>query len=1033
MKRLFGLLLLLLSVSLYSHAQDAVANTATGIVKNDRDEILSGVSVQMQNASSGFSQSATTNQSGIFSFKNIPEGTGYRFIISYVGYQTDTLDGYEMKRDSRISLSVSLQPLNTTLDKVVVIGYGSMRKKDLSAAVAEVPDMKQVKERPVLDVANMIQGKVAGITVVSNGGHPNSTPKVIIRGVGSRQDESVLYVVDGVPNAPFNPSDVESMTVLKDAASAAIYGAYSGSAGVILVTTKQASRGKPSVEYSAFAGAKSAWRLPQSLTADKEAEVANLALANAGKPPLDGWDETKNPYAFVTRTNWIDEIFRTGLVHRHTVTVNAGGDKLTALVQGRYEENEGTLINTYAKNISGRVNLGYEFSSKIKFRQEVFVNNSDSRGTETSSGYSGTILSAIYMPRSAAAYYDDGTFGGVGPKDASYQYNGIHGDVINPMATLLRNKPYNKGTDMQSVSEFKYSNIIKGLSFISRFSYRQGQSLYKNFEPMRTEPGKPNAQNTLSYSTDKSFTWFWENTLNYGRTFGRHTLNLMASTTANSYNHKGFTAGAKTFSNEADWAQFFVNANNFTDIRPTSWDQSDRLQSFVGRLAYNWGDRYFVTGSFRQDIAGRLAAGHRNGNYPGVTAAWKLSSEPFFKVPAVDLLKIRASWGRIGNLGSIPYNYGYQTLNNTNYTYQVGSNTPQTPAQYIEQQFNPSLTWETSEQTDIGFDLSVLNDRLSFTFDYFNKLTYGLIQSQTGGWPATYGYGAPTINQGKIRNTGLEFSATWRDRVGQLGYEVSGNIATLKNRVAYIDGNPTSQWTFPEAWRGTITPYRSVVGQPYYSYYLIHNMGIFQTQQEVDSYVNKDGDKIQPNAKPGDLKFEDFNGDGKIDDNDRKYMGNAFPKVTYGFTANLNWKRFDLSLFLQGVSGVKLFHAFKESTLNASEQGYNRWDKILDAWSPTNTGSNIPIISASDDNKNFQTPSDWYLENGSYLRLKSLVIGYNFPTFLKTAALRVYLSADNLVTITKYSGMDPEVSYIGFDGGQFPVSRVFAAGVKLTF
>ncbi len=414
MKRVFGFLLLFFSVSVHSYSQNATANTATGIVKSENGELLSGVSIQMQNTATDFSQSTTTNQSGVFSFKNIPVAMGYRFIISYVGYQTDTLEGYEMKQDSRIALSVSLRPANTTLDKVVVIGYGSMRKKDLSAAVADVPDIKQVKERPVVDVANMIQGKVAGITVVSNGGHPNSTPKVIIRGVGSRQDESVLYVVDGVPNAPFNPSDIESMTVLKDAASAAIYGAYSGSAGVILITTKQASRGKPSIEYNAFAGAKTAWRLPQSLTADKEAEVANLALTNAGKPPLDGWDETKNPYAFVTRTNWMDEIFRTGLIHRHTITVNAGGDKLTALVQGRYEENQGTLINTYAKNISGRVNLGYEFTPKIKFRQEVFLNNSDSRGTETASGYSGTILSAIYMPRSAAAYYDDGTFGGVG-------------------------------------------------------------------------------------------------------------------------------------------------------------------------------------------------------------------------------------------------------------------------------------------------------------------------------------------------------------------------------------------------------------------------------------------------------------------------------------------------------------------------------------------------------------------------------------------------------------------------------------------
>jgi hypothetical protein len=293
------------------------------------------------------------------------------------------------------------------------------------------------------------------------------------------------------------------------------------------------------------------------------------------------------------------------------------------------------------------------------------------------------------------------------------------------------------------------------------------------------------------------------------------------------------------------------------------------------------------------------------------------------------------------------------------------------------------------------------------------------------------GLSAPYINQGKIRNTGLEFAATWRNKIGKVGYEISGNVATLKNRVEYIDGNPASFWQHDDAWRGTITPYRSTVGQPYYSYWLIKTAGIFQSDKEVADYVGPNGTKVQPNAKAGDLKFVDQNGDGKIDDNDRVYMGNSFPKVTYGFTLNANYKGFDVSMFWQGVGGVKLFHAFKESTLNASEQGYNRWDKILDAWSPTNTSSNIPIISASDANKNFQTPSDWYLENGDYLRLKSLVIGYTFPHFI-TGSLRVYLSGDNLITITKYTGMDPEVGGIGLDGGQFPVSRVYAAGVKLS-
>ena len=1002
--------------------------TATGIIRNGEGEGVEGAAVRLQNSGNGFNQMAVTNGKGIFSFGKVPVGSGYQFVISHVGYESDTLSGYEMKENGRISLSVVLQNKNSSLDRVVVIGYGSIRKKDLSAAVTEVPDMDQIKERPVVDVANMIQGKVAGVTVVSNGGHPDQTPSVTIRGVGSRSGENVLYVVDGVPNAPYNPADVTSITVLKDAASAAIYGAFSGSAGVILITTRQAAQGRPGVEYTAFAGAKTAWKLPQSLTAEKTAEVANLASKNAGQQPLDGWDATKNPYDQVTRTDWVHSIFRTGLIHRHNIAVNAGTDKFSTLFEGRYEENEGTLLNTYAKNISGRFNALYTFNPHLKFKQDLFINNNDNRGTSTSSGYDGTILSAIYMPRSATVYYDDGSFGGVGPRNS--QYNGIHGDAVNPVATLLRNKPYNKSTDIQSVSEFKVVNIVSGLSFLTRFSYRQGSSMFKNFIPKRTEPGKPNNQNELDYASGSSHNWIWENTANYDHHFGRHSLGIMASTTSQEYWEMGYRASAKTFDNEATWAQFFVNAGNFTDIKPTDYENKDRNLSYVGRLSYSWADRYFLTGSYRYDIAGRLAPGHRGKGLPGVTAAWKISSEPFFKVAAVDLLKIRASWGRIGNLGSIGYYYGYPTLN-PDYTFQVGDGGPQTPALYANAATNPNLTWETSEQKDIGADISLLGERLVLNVDYFDKLTYDLIQQQVNNWPNTMGIQPPYINQGKIRNRGFEFAASWKGKIGRVGYEIGGNFATLKNNVEYIDGNPNSVWTFTDAWRGTLVPYRSVVGQPYYSYWLVKTAGIFQSAKEVSDYVGPNG-LIQPNARPGDLKFVDQNKDGKIDDKDKVYMGSAFPKFTYGFTTNLRWQRFDLSMFLQGVNGVKLFHAFKESTLNGSEQGYNRWDKILDAWSTTNTHSNIPIISANDPNNNFQTASDWYLESGSYLRVKSVVIGYTFPKFIKNSSLRVYISGDNLITITKYSGMDPEVGGNGLDGGQFPVSRVYAAGVKLT-
>ncbi|MFT4024008.1 MAG: TonB-dependent receptor [Flavihumibacter sp.] len=375
--------------------------------------------------------------------------------------------------------------------------------------------------------------------------------------------------------------------------------------------------------------------------------------------------------------------------------------------------------------------------------------------------------------------------------------------------------------------------------------------------------------------------------------------------------------------------------------------------------------------------------------------------------------------------------YGYPSLT-SNYTYQLGDGAPQVTAYYINAQNNPNLSWETSEQTDIGIDLVILKQRLSITADYFRKKTFDLIKRQDTGWPNTYGYDAPYINQGEIGNTGVEVSATWKDRVGKVDYMISGNIATLKNRVDYIDGNPGSFWAHTDAWRGILTPYRSVVGQPYYSYWLIQSAGIFQTDAAAAAY-SKDGTPIQPNAKAGDLKFVDQNGDGKIDDKDRVFMGSAFPKMTYGFTLGANWKQFDISVFFQGVSGVKLFNAFKQSTLNGAEQGYNRWDKILDAWSPENTGSNIPKISANDPNKNFQTNSDWYLENGNYMRLKNLLVGYTFKPLPYGIGLRVYFSADNLLTFTHYSGMDPEVGGIGLDGGQFPVSRNLAIGVKLNF
>ncbi len=996
-----------------------------GRVTDASGTALPGVAVMIKNTTNG----TITDANGSYSLPNVPGGA--TLVFSFVGMKTQ-----EISVDEKSTIDVVMVEEYIGIDEVVAIGYGTSKKEDLSAAIAVVQDVSKLKERPVLSTASMIQGRVPGVTIVNQGGHPNSSPSVTIRGIGSK-GEGVLYVVDGVPGAPYNPEDVESITVLKDAASAAIYGAHAGNAGVILITTRQSKKGKPSIEYSGFYGLKTAWKLPQSLTAADEAKVSNLAYTNAGLTPLSGWDATLNPYAQVTRTDWIDEIFRTATVQRHNITINGGTDKMTNMFQARWEEEEGTLLNTFNKNISLRFNSIYEINKYLKLKEDLFWNNNDNRGTNTDSGYTGTVLSAIYMPRSATVYYDDGSFGGVGPRDSDYL--GIHGDVVNPVATLLRNQGYVRNQDILSVSEIHLSNLVKGLEFTSRFSYRAYNSFYKLFEYKRTEPGKPNNRSSLTYSTGKDYHWIFENTVNYNRIFGKHNVGLMASVTGKEDGSRGFGLTARDFEREEDWAQYLINAQTFSDDIPwdiehgdTKTSYEDRNLSYLARAIYSFADRYFVTGSLRNDIAGRLPVNKRSALYPGATAAWKISSEPWFNLPLVNVLKLRASWGRIGNLSSIGRYYGYPTLTG-NHTYQIGNGAPYTSTAYIASAYNADLSWETSEQTDLGLDLILIDRKLNITADYFWKKTYDLIKQQDTEWTNTYGVGAPYINQGEISNKGFEFVANWSDKKGDFSYDLGFNFATLKNEVTYIDENPSSYWAHGDAWRGMLVPFRSTVGQPYYSYWLVKSDGIFQSDAEVAAHKNSDGKVTQPNAKAGDLRFIDQNNDGAIDDKDRIYMGAAFPKITYGFSANASWRNWDLSLFFQGVSGVRLFHAFKESTLNAAEQGYNRWDKILDAWSSTNTGSDIPRISTSDANKNFGTISDWYLEDGDYLRLKNLTIGYTFNNIPWQGKLRFYLSGENLLTFTKYSGMDPEVGGNGLDAGQYPVSRVVSFGAKVNF
>lgn len=1040
MYRKFTTMIVLLLLSSLTIAQNI---SVTGIVTESGGTPAVGATVLVK----GTSRGVVTDMNGKF---NLTAVTDEVLVISYVGFISQ-----EVKVTNQF-ITVTLVEKGELLNEVVVLGYGAnARKQDLSAAVGVVGNVEKLTERPVSSTEGLLQGQLAGVTVQSIGGDPTSAPSVVIRGQGSQNGDNVLWVVDGVPGGPVtSTNDIESIVVLKDAASAAIYGAQSGAGGVILVTTKKAKAGKPSVTYEGIVGIRQATNLPAALTAEEQLEMRRLSYSNAGIALPDGWNVTKNPWVGTTRTNWVDEIFRTAVYQRNTVAINAGNENFSNRLSFSLDNDQGVLINTYNKNVSLRYNGSFNLNKWVTISEDLVWKNNENHSVETNGGYTGGILSAIYMPSSATVYNPiDGTFGGVTTEDPAYiakygsGFAGAHGDAVNPVRLLTANNLYNRNSDTWTTTTLQISNLVPGLKFISRFSYNLNTDHFKNFSPLRDEPGKPDLSNSLDFNTFRSDSWKTENTLTYDNVFDKHTVGALLSTTSDYYKARGLNANGKTFADESKFLQYLKYAGSTT--ANDYMTGPDANVSFVSRVAYSYDDRYFATASWRRDYAGRLPGDNNFGDFPAATLAWKISNEDFFvKNDVLNLLKIRGSWGRVGNLGSIGFNYNSMTLGTKFWDeqaiYGVASNALYNNFVFSNKAMNPNLTWETSEQIDLGVDLAMFKKQFTLSADYFDKRTYNLIQYQTMNWPTTIGLDAMLINQGEVRNRGVELEAAWKKQTTKdFSYFVSANFAYLKNWVSDI-GVKDSKGN-PGVWTETNSVFRSLPyvkqtaqGQPLGSFYLIKTDGIFQTNEEAAAY-QKDGKRIQPDAVAGDLKFVDFNGDGKINDSDRQYLGNATPKTTYAVTVGATYKDFSISAMLQGVGGAQTFYAAKFMTLSDVEGSFNRVSDILDAWSPSNTGSSIPRLSKNDPNANFSTPSDWYLEDASYLRVKNITMSCNLTNALqkinhfkdRNSSLSVYLSGENLLTFTNYSGMDPETG--GWDAMKYPVSAVVSLGLKLTY
>lgn len=985
----------------------------TGVVKDSTGLVLPGVSVKVLGTQSG----TTTDSNGAY---RIEVGAQTVLSFSMIGYRTK-----EVTVGDNQSINVTLSEERSTLADVVVVGYGTQKKETLTGAVSLV-SLDKLSSRSVNSVGEVLAGKSPGVIVTNEGGDPTSTPRINIRGAGGINGESVLYVIDGsifLGTPQLNPNDIESISVLKDA-SAAIYGARA-SGGVVLITTKKGKKGKMQISFDAKVGQQSAWKKLETLNAEQRAQVAATAAKNGGTTILPAFDLSKYPDGQTTRTNWMDEVFRDALLQDYNAAINGGGEKSNFYLSFNYRDAEGIVLNTKSKRYNFRINSEHELTPWLKVGENLSYSSTNGNGANTSSDYTGALLSAVYYPRNGTPYNADGSFAGL----PGGQYAGDYGDIVNPVAELKR-MDINNPVNVLVVNPYATLQLAKGLSFRSNLSITKSDSQFKSFVPKRPEVGKPVLSNSLVERADASTDLLAEQVLSYKTTIGVHQLDFTGGYTFQKTKSNGLYTSGAGFDDESDQYRYLTNA---TIIQPsTSYFDAKAISSVFLRANYNYKEKYLLSFIGRRDGSSMLAKENRFRNYGSVSAGWAINKEEFLNSATwLNELKLRGSYGILGNLGSLSASAVNPLLTATQSYF---GQTPTLQNGYIQTILaNRNLTWAESKQTNIGLDVTVL-DRLSLVADYFIKETDKMILTRS--LPGTAGLNAQTINAGLVKDKGIELGLTYNSaKSTAFTYSVNATLTKLNNKVEELAPG-LSNIAVGTNFRNELAPLAITVGQPLYSYFVLKTDGIFQSQAEADNYKNAAGTKIQPNAKAGDFKFADLNGDGSIDSKDRYFAGSAYPDFSYGLSFNANYKNFDFNIFAQGVQGNKLFNAVKRTTYSASGPSYNKLVGILDAWSPENPGGKVPALSTSDLNGNFNA-SDFYIEDGSYLRIRNVTLGYSLPQSLtkklKTGAVRVYATANNLFTITDYSGFDPEIGMDnnGLDVGRYPQARSFIFGLSV--
>lgn len=990
------------------HAQQQ-AKTVTGTVTDVSGEPIIGANIRIKGTTTG----TITDIDGNFSIKAEPQSV---IEVSYIGYLTQ-----ETVINNQKSIRFLLKEDTKTLDEVVVIGYGVQKKADLTGSVANI-NTEKLNTQSNANIGQALQGKIAGVDIVSQGGAPGSGTRIMVRGIGTLNNASPLYIVDGMYMNSIdhiNPNDIASIDVLKDASSAAIYGSRAAN-GVIIVTTKEGSNteGKPIIDLSVNLGISTASKFLDMLDAKGWAEVTTIARQAIGKPALDMATDLANK----PDNDWQDIMFRPALMQNYNLSVKGGGKYSTyytglgyfnqdGIVKGtNYQRYNIQSKNDYKRGIfSAGTNLIISFSHDKPLHQEL-------RG-----GMIGTILQSV----PTLEKYDDTREGG---------YGGTYGDVVNiphPLAIIDDNimDRYNENVKIFA-NLYAQIELFKGLKYKLNLTPDFSFERYKNYLNKYDFGLATNSITQLTERQRRRRNILVENLLTFDRTFGEHKISALAGYTYQDsrFRHiQAYGEGLPQGLEEIDAAT--TNRSN----EGNSWRSV--LTSILGRVFYSYQNKYLFTATIRRDGSSKFGKNNRYGYFPSFSLGWNVAEEKFMEnVHWLDQLKLRGGYGVLGNQEIDNYQYSS--------TITTGINYPDGNGGLLQGAFpknfaNPDIKWEETAMTNVGIDFMAFNNRLSLTADYYVKNTKDILL--TVPIPISSG-GAndPIRNAGKIRNNGFEFNLGWIDQpnpdisygINLIGSFNKNKVIAMGSESGSIKGGSTNQ---------NITTSETKAGYPIGGYWLISTAGYFNSQEEVDAYA-KDGKKIQPAAEPGDIKFVDANNDGVINDDDRVFQGSPFPDFTFALNGNMRYKNFDLSIGLQGVLGNKIYNATRQ-TLEDVTKGSNFLASCLDYWTPENKNASHPRLTWDDPNRNTRAESDRYLENGSYLRLRSVQLGYTFPqTWFKGAIqhARVYINAENLFTITSYSGYSPDVNadnanYRGFDNFIYPTNRTFMLGLNVTF